>query len=112
MEFFEKRIICKSTNEFFEKEKSWIKNNTIREVGIDESKSIEKFMYKNESFKKHIVIRNVETWEFFEREISDISLFKQWETHESQKLDSKSWNDVRTWKEEHFIYIISFVWTK
>lgn len=95
MEFYKNRIVVKSTPENFEKEKCWVKNNTVRSLYRlfdefsetvtydDKRKQVE--YKKMEHARIHnsiefIVIRNTDTWEFFERKVTDISVFRdEWE---------------------------------
>lgn len=64
-----------SLPKFYDKEKSGLKNNTIRVIDKDD----ERFRLVNLwAIKKkygYIRIRNTETKEFFEREIKDISFY-------------------------------------
>lgn len=107
MEFYKNRIICKSDEKNFQKEKSWVKLNTVREVELWEYNSIQSIARELEwVFDKFIIIKNSETWECFERKISDITLFKEWTETKSRKWERK-W-EIETREEKRFIFIISF----
>jgi len=107
MRYFPNRIICKSTPDNFSKEKSGLKNNTVREVWEEEFKNLNTFITGVPSSRmvwwwpcvdrrSKIVIENTETWESFERYISDITQYKRYE--------DQSW-EVLQWV---YVYIISF----
>lgn len=97
MRYFPNRIIAKSIPENFDKENSGIKSCTVREVDSSERKVLENFWRQKRErvFSLNqacITIENTETWESFERVITDITFFK-------------SYHD---WEKDIYLYIISF----
>lgn len=107
MEFFKDRIVCKSNEDNFHKERVWIKNNTLREVEVREYNCIKNFW---ENFVwKFIQIRNSETWEVFERQITDITLFKEWDERiKRSKKYEEALDEENFTLEKRFIFVISF----
>ncbi|MCF0163362.1 MAG: hypothetical protein HUJ88_12405 [Fusobacterium necrophorum] len=72
-------ITFKSYPEFFEKEKSGLKSNTVRIFELNDDREYILRDIMNEEIKKENVvleILNAETGETFEREISDVSKFE------------------------------------
>jgi hypothetical protein len=71
MNLYYDRIEFKTEDCLYEKEKSGIKNNTVRVLKGDE-----KFHFLNNiSALKHIKICKKDLSEYFERELQDISMF-------------------------------------
>lgn len=135
MEFFEKRIVVKSTPKNWEKEESWIKSNTFRVVKWNEYHSLIRFiedMQNNPWKDRFIVVRNTDTWDFFERIITDITYLKDfrlyekddkveysdpvWDVHQNKKFSVNEANeiahDMKKQVEFHYgiakMFIISF----
>lgn len=73
MKIIKDTILLKSAPEYYEKESTGYKNNTVRTL-----KSIEEDGYTVDQLRKceYIIVRNCENERQFEKEISDISVFE------------------------------------
>jgi len=70
-------LIVKSIPDNWNKERYWIKNNTVREVPNYEQEIFDKFLEKYNSWNPvYIEIVNTEELTRFDREVTDITKFK------------------------------------
>ena len=78
--FLSKEFVFKSFKKFFDKEKSNLKNNTVREIDLNDDRFLELIRYMMNGFvvgEINIKITMTENPnEFFVREIKDISVYK------------------------------------
>lgn len=91
MEFLDNTFIFKSLPIFYEKEKSGLKNNTVRIVSEEETEQILNAWYEDFGhINLKIKIENKTTGDSFIRVIKDISFFE---------IDNEIQLAIFTWKE-------------
>ena len=78
-------IIFKSNPEFYEKEQSGLKCNTVRVFEDDELKILDEM----DDYPKNIMIKNKVTRECFKRKVTDVTIVGMWEP-----IYIFSWKDI------------------
>jgi hypothetical protein len=70
----------KSSGTFYDKEKNGIKNNTIREIDLSDDRFLRLIQHNMNGYNDGELIIKITNHfnESFEREIKDISIYKNW----------------------------------